>query len=375
MQKKKIALVANTAWYVQTFKMGHLKALRNAGYEVVAFATEDSNAEEIKAQGFEFVPIKKLSRKGTNPLVDLLLVWELFRAYRKHKIDIALCFTIKPNIYGTYAAKLAGIKSICTVTGLGYVFYYDSFANSIGRFLYRIAYLMSDGFYLLNKYDYNLFFRRMVSPGEKSGVIYGSGIDTAHFTPDFCKHLRLPDHKGITFIMIARLLIDKGTYEYAEAARIVKQQYPESTFILLGDFDPNSHEGVEKTDLETWVKEGIIVYKGYMKELRPEICQADAVVLPSWREGISRVLLEGLAMGKPCITTDAPGCNETVFHEETGLLCEVKNPRSLADACIRMIEMSPEQRQIMGENARKRALDTFATEIITEKYLQMVKKL
>lgn len=348
---------------------------KDAGHEVIAIAPKDEHTQKIIDNGFTFIEVKSLARKGTNPIRDLGLVLELRSIYKNAKLDVVLQYTIKPNIYGTFAAKLSGIKAICTISGLGHVFYNKGISNFIAKNLYWLAFMLSDRFFIQNEDDFNLFFQSYVSPGKKAAMIMGSGIDTNYYSPDYCSDIKPVDKRFPTFIMIARLLIDKGVYEYAATAKSIKAKYPNARFLLLGDIDADSHATIDPKDLEVWIQQGYIEHLGFIKETRPYICEADAVVLPSYREGIPRVILEGLSMGKPCITTDAPGCRQTVSNGVNGFICKTADADSLKDACQKFAELSLEERIKMGELARKTALQTFDLKIIAEKYLFTVKEL
>lgn len=348
---------------------------KNAGHEIIAIAPKDEHTQKIIDNGFQYIEVKELARKGTNPLRDLGLVLELRSIYKSAKLDAVIQYTIKPNIYGTFAAKLSGVKAICTISGLGHVFYNSGISNFIAKNLYWMAFLFSDKFFIQNEDDFNLFFKSYVSPGKKAAMIMGSGIDTQYYSPDYCADKQPKEAHFPTFIMIARLLMDKGVYEYAETAKTIKSKYPNARFLLLGDIDEDSHATINPSDLAEWKQQGYIQHLGFVKETRPFICEADAVVLPSYREGIPRVILEGLSMGKPCITTDAPGCRQTVTDGVNGFICKTADAASLTAACQKFIELNLEQRTEMGLSARNTALNTFDLKIIAEKYLFTVKEL
>lgn len=369
----KIGVVANTSFNIINFRMGLIKALIQNGYDVVIIAPEDDHTAQLKASGVPFYPIKGLSRKGSNPIKDLLLAIEFFLIYRKLNLNVALQYTIKPNIYGSLGGFLAGVKTVSTVTGLGYVFLNKGFTSTVAKWLYKIAFTFTGKVLFQNQDDYQLFINERLVKAEKADVVPGSGIDTQFFHPDFCGQ-QMKDPKTTTFVMIARLLIDKGLREYVDAARMVRKVKPDTTFLLAGDLDQGNPAGISKEELDAWIKEGVIDYRGFQKDTRAVICVSDAVVLPSYREGMPRVILEGMSMGKPCITTDTPGCRDTVVNGESGYLCKVADATSLADSLLQFIDLSPEARQEMGRKSRLRAENVYSMERVTSEYLTLLKK-
>lgn len=370
---KRIAIVANTSFNIINFRLGLIKSLKTNGYEVILIAPEDKHTEElIRLSGCPFHPIKGLARKGTNPLKDLLLIIEFFFLYRKLKPDIVLQYTIKPNIYGSIGAFLSRTKSICTVTGLGYVFLNKGISSSIAKWLYKIAFRLSGKVLFQNEDDRRLFISEKLAKQEKTGYVPGSGLDIEYFHPSFC----LPQQRSKasdTFVMIARLLVDKGLREYISAAKLIKAKHPSSKFILVGDLDENNPAGISQQELDGWIKEDFIDYRGFVKDTRAIICEADAVVLPSYREGMPRVVLEGMAMGKPCITSDAPGCRDTIEEGISGFFCKTADADSLQSALERFIHATDAERLKMGMAARKRVEETFSQNRVTATYLQLIR--
>lgn len=369
---KRIGIVANTAFNIVNFRLGLMRYLRSKGYEVIAMAPADEYVALINEAGFRFVEIKHLARKGTNPLKDMRLSYELFSVYREEKLDAVLQYTIKPNIYGTLAARSCGIRAVCTVTGLGYTFLNDSVASFVARRLYRMAFGAADKVLFQNHDDRDVFVSGKLVDAAKTAIVPGSGIDTEYFHP---KHCPPRDPDGATrFLMIGRLLRDKGIFEYAEAARIVKATHPQAEFHVLGEIDKDNPSSITREVLQAWIDAGLIVYHGYVRDTRPEICRADCVVLPSYREGMPRVILEGMAMGKPCITTDAPGCKDAV-DASCGFVARVQDAPSLAGQIQRFIDCDQFQKKEMGLSARLRAENTFDQYLIFDQYLDLLQKL
>lgn len=368
---KKVGIIANTSWNILNFRLGLMKAIREAGHEVIIIAPEDEHSEELNQLGFQVNYVKGLSRKGTNPFTDLLLVFELAGLYRRLQLDIVLQYTIKPNIYGSLAGFLAGKRTISTVTGLGYVFLNKGLSSTIAQWLYRIAFKFSHLVYFQNSDDKSLFEQEgLVSP-KKSRLVHGSGIDTEFYHPDYCSAFPVKSGKT-TFLMIARLLRDKGVYEYMSAAEKIRKKYPETEFLLLGDQDKGNPAAVSEEDILRWKQEGIVQLTGFKKNTRDFICQSDVVVLPSYREGIPRVILEAFAMARPCITTDAPGCRHTVDDMVNGLICKVADEEDLFQKMEDFMLLPQEKKSGMAIAARQKAVSMYSIDIIVKIYLNLI---
>lgn len=372
-KKLHIGIVANTAFNIYNFRLGLIKALQQEGHHVVAIAPTDTYSELLKENQIEFIEVNNLARKGTNPLNDFKLMNEFRRIYKQQQLDVVLQYTIKPNIYGTLAARLTNTKSICTVTGLGYTFLNDSIASKVAHRLYRLAFSFADKVLFQNTDDLEIFVTNKLVSRQKTHIVPGSGIDTKRFNPDFCTP---KTDDGITrFLMIGRLLKDKGVYEYAEAAKQVLSDNQNVEFHLLGDIDNDNPSAIKKEELDAWIKEGIIHYHGYAKDTRPYICQADCVVLPSYREGMPRVILEGMAMGKPCITSDASGCKDAIVHGESGFICRTADAQSLAQSLRTFLVLDKTYKNQIGINARKRAESVFSQQAVSMIYVKLLAKL
>ena len=371
---KKVGIVANTSWNILNFRLGLIQALQKAGHSVTIIAPYDEHSKTLAEMGFEIEYIKGLSRKGKNPLKDILLIIELAKIYRKKQLDIVLQYTIKPNVYGTFASLFSKTKTISTVTGLGYVFLNKSIGSMIAKWLYRIAFKFSNLVFFQNSDDKKLFEDTGLVPKSKSRLINGSGIDTDYFSPDYCSNNPI-EKPTTTFLMTSRLLIDKGVREYMEAAKKIKLKFPEANFLLIGDQDTGNPAAVPESEIQQWGKEGIVQLLGFKKNIRDFICQADIIVLPSYREGLPRVIIEAFAMGKPCITTDAPGCKHTVDDKVNGLICQVANAESLTQKMEEFLTMDKGQKLKMGANARNKAINLYSIQIIANTYLKLIEEL
>lgn len=371
---KKIGIIANTSWNILNFRLALIKSIQKSGHQIIIMAPEDEHTSELKNQGFEVHSVKGLSRKGTNPFKDLMLIFELARLYSKLNVDIVFQYTIKPNIYGSLAGWLAGKKTISTVTGLGYIFLNEGISSKIGKMLYKIAFKFTHLVFFQNSDDKQLFEDLGLVSREKSRLIHGSGIDTEYFHPDYCSS-KEKNSNTTTYLMIARLLKDKGVYEYMEAAKMMREKYPASEFLLLGDLDVGNPAAISEEEVLRWKKEKNVEILGFKKNTRDYICQSDVVVLPSYREGIPRVILESFAMGKPSITTDAPGCKHTVDDHINGLICKVANANDLFLKMEEFYLLSHIERKKMGEAARKKTLDLYSINIINNTYINIIQNI
>jgi len=365
-----IAVVLNTAWNIYNFRLGLIKHLKQAGHRVIAIAPPDAYVDEIEATGCRFYSLPNLQRKGTNPIYDLRLTYNLYKIYKSEQVDIVLQYTVKPVVFGTISAKMAGIKAINTLTGLGYAFISDGFVSKIVRNLYRVSLRFSHKVLFQNQDDRQLFLDHKLVPKKLSGIVHGSGINTAYFKPA-TKDLK---NGSTRFLFIGRLLYDKGVKEFIEAAKMILKRYPNTQFHVIGELDTGNPSTIDPNELKEWRSEGIIRYHGRMDDVRPHVERCDALVLPSYREGLPRVMLEGMSMAKPLIATDVPGCRDTVEHNKNGFLVKVRDSITLFEAMEKMILMGKEERTKMGNYGRRMALERFDERQIVNQYLKMVEE-
>ncbi len=367
----RIGIVANTAWNVANFRRNLLEAFREECHEVWIFAPTDAHAAKLIAAGAYFVHVP-LQNKGANPIRDFYYAWSLYRKYRRHRLDVVLHFTVKPNIYGTLAARLAGIPCINNVTGLGTVFLHDNLKTSLAKWLYRFSFRFPKLIFFQNADDRALFAKeRLLTSGVPTEVLPGSGVDTAYFAPQ----PRTAKARRFTFLMIARLLFDKGVREYVEAARKLKPMSEALSFQLLGTLETEAGLGLTAAQVAQWEADGLVEYLGTTDDVRPFIADADCVVLPSYREGTPRALLEAASMAKPLIATNVAGCKEVVAEGENGWLCALKDADDLAEKMTRMWVCSPAERDRMGQNSRVLAVQRFDHTLVTTAYQRAIARL
>lgn len=365
----RIAIVINKSWNIYNFRMGLVHTFLKLGYQVIAIAPQDEYSKKLVEAGCEYYPVE-MENKGTNPVQDLLLIRRFYHIYRRVKPDVVLQYTIKPNIYGTLAARLAGIPVINNVSGLGTVFLIKNLVSKVALTLYRLAFRYPARVFFQNQDDRDLFLAHKLVRRGITDVLPGSGIDIARFQPAavFARNPRF------TFLMIARVLYEKGVVEYVEAARLVRARYPQVRIALLGGIDESGNIGIKHAVFDPWVQEGTIEYLGTSDDVASHIAAADCVVLPSYREGTPKTLLEAAAMGKPLITTDVPGCKETVIDGHNGFLCQVRDAADLADKMMRLYELPDQQLERMGKASRRLAEEKFDERYVINKYLETIRQ-
>ena len=343
-----VLICSNYAWTIVNFRLPLIKRLIQNGYRVVVVTQYDGYEHQIAECVDEIRPLF-ISRKGVNPLVDSITLLDLVLFFLKLKPDYLLLFTIKPVIYGAIAAKLFDIKTIVMITGLGTAFIADNWITRLVKRLYRFALSSVATVFFQNNDDKDLFLKSNIINPNVCKLTPGSGIDTRQFP-----YSSLPQNNKMTFILIARMLWDKGIGEYIEAAKIIKLKYPNTKFQLLGPLGVENRTSISDERMAAWEREGFIEYLGETTDVKPYIEKACCVVLPSYREGTSRVLLEAASMGRPVIATDVPGCREIVENRITGLLCRRKDYSDLSNKMEVMINLSFEERKIMGSNGREK---------------------
>lgn len=369
MNNKKITLVVNVAWSMFNFRHGVISRLLTEGYKVTVVTAPDQFSDKLRAMGCTVIDLP-ISGKGTNPLQDLHLLYSLYRLYLSTKPNFIIHYSIKPNIYGSLAAKVAGIPSLAVTTGLGYTFVNDNWIAKVARSLYKLAFRYPKEIWFLNEDDRQVFLRNDLVVSNKAVLLHGEGVNLTHFKPEVNPQV----DSCFRFLLIARMLWDKGVGEYIEAAKIIREKYPLVKFQLLGDCGFANPSMIERSQVAEWEAEGIIEYLGSTGDVRPMIAQADCVVLPSYREGIPRTIIESAAMAKPVIVTDVPGCRDVVIPDETGLLCPAKDANALAICCEQMLGLSSSAREEMGLHGREFMMRQFDEKLVIAQYLQTLKK-
>lgn len=364
--KKTFIICSNYAWTIYNFRMPLIRRLKSEGHKVIVL-TQFDGYEKVISEEVERISPLFISRKGINPFVDFFTICDFLRHLCYVKPDFILLFTIKPVIYGSIAARIMNVKSIVMITGLGTAFIKDNWLTKLVKALYRFSLSSVSTIFFQNSADKGMFVSNKLVDPERCRFTPGSGVDTNKFFM-----ADLPIQKNMIFILIARMLWDKGIGEFVNAARIIKSVYPETRFQLLGPDKVENRSAIPSSKIDEWQEEGMIEYLGATNNVTSYIQRACCVVLPSYREGMSRVLLEAAAMGRPLITTDVPGCREVVEDGITGLLCKPKDFVSLSQKMEMMLNMSYQDRLNMGIKGRKKILDEFSENIVCDLYIDAI---
>lgn len=357
-----VVVSANCCWNIVNFRLKLIESLASDGYRILIAAPDDGQGDYLAKRGFELLPLS-LSRSGMNPIAELAVLWRYLRLIRQARPLCYLGFTIKPNIYGGLAARIAGVPSVHNVSGLGTMFLGQGWKSAVALTLYRLAFARAHTVFFQNDDDRQLFVAKGAVRPDQARSLPGSGVDLQAFVP------RPANSEGPpVFLFIGRLLRDKGVREFVAAARKVRRDVPDSRFQLLGSIDAGNRSAIPEREVRAWVEEGIVEHLGETDDVRPFIEKATAVVLPSYREGMPRVLLEAAAMGRPLIATDVPGCRQIVDDGVTGLLCAPRDGESLAAAMQKMAAMSPATRDSMGVAALEKVRNAFSVEFVIRAY-------
>ena len=382
--KKKIIIAVNSTFNLINHRVGLIHGLLDEGYEVITLSPTDEFATRLKELGCQHVALK-MERKGTNVGRDLQLFWRYRILLKQHMPDIYLGFTAKPNIYGSLAAQSLGIPVINNISGLGTVFgamsrtLVGNLLVRLIKLLYRFALSRSGKIFFQNKDDRREFIEQGIVKTNLADLLPGSGVDLDRFsyTPITVNQLASKDNtekKKTRFLLIARMLWDKGVGEYVEAARLLSRRYPRTEFCMIGFLDFGNPEAISEAQINK-IAEGIVQYLGFINDIRPEIVKADCVVLPAqFREGTPRSLLEAAAMGRPVITTNTVGCRETVDDGVNGYLCIPNDAIDLSKKMERIIQLNDAQLHEMGRCGREKMELQFGEQIVVQKYLEAISR-
>lgn len=366
-----IALSANSSWYIYNFRANTIRSFINSGHDVIVIAPVDRYSKKISMLGAHYTDIY-IDCGGSNPYNDMKTVLNFISIYKKNKIDVVLNFTPKNNIYSTISAKLFNIRVVNNIAGLGYLFTSRSFSSKIAKFLYRVSQNLADKVFFQNDDDLSLFLSYGFVNESKVDRLPGSGVDLSRFRFSISGNVNV-----VKFLLVSRMLFDKGIAEYVNAARYLKNRYGNLVeFNMLGFLDVDNPSAVSSTQMKEWVDEGIVNYLGTSDNVESEIAKIDCIVLPSfYREGVPKVLLEAGAMGKPIVTTNNVGCRDTVDHGVNGFLCEPRSYESLVNELDKIISMSYDERVSMGRKSRAKIESEFDEKFVIEKYLSTVDSL
>jgi glycosyltransferase involved in cell wall biosynthesis len=359
----RIAVVLNTSWNIYNFRMNLVQKLIRDGHEVHTIAPKDSFTPLLQEAGCTHHNVTMDSR-GANPVKDCGLIAELFFIYRRIRPDVILHYTIKPNVYGTLAAAILRIPVINNVCGLGTVFLKKNLVSAVAILLYKISFRFAHKVFFQNPEDLKLFVNKGMVEPHAVDLIPGSGIDLEKFQP-----LPFRRNKTFTFLLISRLITDKGILDYIDAIKRLRHEGINARFQVLGALDPEHKRGIQVNCVRDWIESDVIEYLGTTVDVRKFIENADCIVLPSYREGTPRTLLEAASSAKPIIATDVPGCNHVVVDNFNGLLCRMKDSVDLAVKMRQLTECPDNTLQAFGRNGRSKMEAEYDENFVINKYL------
>ena len=366
----RLAIVANSVFNISNFRAALIRTLAEAGIEVTVIVPMGEPIDSLSNLPVVIERANHLRRGTLNPLRGLLLTVELLRIYQRRRVDCTLHYTVLAVIAGTIAGRLLGKPVVNTITGLGYAFINGGTSRRTAELLYGMVLPWSSFTYFHNGDDHHLFLQKGYVEPNNSGTIGGSGIELQHFLP---RPLR--PRPPFVFLCIARLLRDKGVVEFLAAARVLTENHPEATFILLGGLDPGNPAALLPADIEKMIDGHRIRWVDEVADVRPFITAATVVVLPSYREGLPRTLLEATATGRPLIATDVPGCRAVVHPGKNGWLVNARDTQALVDAMREALRTEAEKLGAMGRYGRALVEEKFAATLINDRYLEKIQEL
>lgn len=367
-----ITLSANTSWYLYNFRASTIGALVAAGYRVICLSPHDDYSERLHSLGCEWRALP-MDNAGSNPVRDLDLLLRLWRHYRQLQPLAAFHFTIKNNVYGTWAASVQGIAAVNNVSGLGTAFIRQGLVPTVVRWLYRLSQPLAHRVFCQNAEDFELLQSRKLVPASRLSQLPGSGVNLQRFHPGLLQ----PRDAGtpLRLLYAGRMLADKGLHELIEAVSALNTQTVRCTLLLCGFAGAENVSAIDEATLRQWSTLPGVHWLGPSDNMPAVFAQSDLVVLPSYREGMPRSLLEAAAMGLPAVATDVPGCRHIVTHGVNGLLCQVKSAESLRQALEQILTMSDAQRQEMGAASRARVEAEFDEQLVVRAALDVVRQL
>lgn len=371
MISKNIVIIENTFYTVLSLRMEIIKHLQNHGY-TLHILSSGLKEDSIKLENLNCY-VYDLGVLVNNPFSAFRFLYKMAYFLRKIKPVIAFSFTIRPNIFGSIICRLLSIPIVANVTGIGPLFESNSILYFLVKGLYKLAFLKTKTVFFQNNDDFKLFLEHNYVLNSQAIVLPGSGVDTDYYIP----RNSVNKSTAFTFLMISRLIYDKGVLEYVKASEIVKKEFPDIECQLLGPFWTQNvkKNTITKDEISFWESKKLIKYLGHTYDVRPFIADADCIVLPSYREGCANVLMQGGSMAKPLIASNVTGCNNLIVNEETGYLCAPKNERDLALKMKKMIALKEEERIKMGERGREFMKINYQKKIVLDAYLKEVEEI
>lgn len=363
----RILIVSNYGWTVFNFRKRLIEGLQRAGHEVFVQTQFDGYETRLGLDSEHVLPLD-IDRKGVNPIRDLRTLRSIHSAIRATSPSLCLYFTIKPVVYGGIVATLMHVPYISNVTGLGTAFLGRRWVQKVAEVLLKLGFSGVKLVFFQNRDDHSHIVGNGLLSPDRAQILPGSGVDLERFA--FAPY---PSNAAPVFLLAARLIWGKGVGEFVEAARAIKNENPATRFQLLGPTDVVNPAAIPKERIDSWAKAGTVEYLGNTDDVVPYLRAADCVVLPStYREGVPRILLEASAIGRPVITTNAPGCRDVVEDGQTGLLCEPGNAKDLAEKMRTILRTPIPLRAEMGRRARGRMVRMFDENLVIQSYIREV---
>ncbi len=360
---KKILILANNDVGLYNFRKELLKRLVDEGYKVLISLPYGGRVEDLKKIGCKYIKTD-VSRHGTNPVKDFSLFLAYLKILKNEKPDVVFTYTIKPNVYGGMACSLCKVPYLSNITGLGTAVENGGILQKITTTLYKLALHKAKRIFFQNETNMKFFKEKNIISGEYT-LLPGSGVNLDKFTV-----LDYPDNSIIKFVFIARIMKDKGIDHYLEAAKYIKKKYPDTEFHICG-FCEEQYENILKELDET----DVIHYHGMVKDIREILSKMHCTINPSYHEGMSNVLLESAASGRPCLASDVSGCRETIEDKKSGFLFEVKNTEALIEAIEKFLSLTYEEKRAMGLCGREYVEKNFDRNIVVQAYIDEIKNI
>ena len=364
-KKITVSLSANTSWYLYNFRKSTIKTFLNMNYEVVCISPKDEFTTDLENLGCKCINLK-MNNKGTNPFKDIFIICRLFYLYRKYKPKAAFHFTIKNNIYGTWAAFISNTPSINNISGLGTAFIREGLISKIVRLLYKCSQPFANRVYCQNPEDYNLLIDKKLVNKDKLFLLPGSGVDLNRFNPNLVK---CSANDKFTFLYVGRILADKGIFELIDAYKNLQIKKLNCELWICGILNTENISSISKIQIEDWKDVIGIRWLNPRKDIENVYKQVDCVVLPSYREGMPKTLLEAGSMGLPSVATNVPGCRNIIQDNVNGFLCRAKDARDLEQSMTKVLNLSRHDYEKMSINARNIVENSFDEKIVIDSAL------
>ncbi len=367
--KTRVMFSSNVSWSIYNFRKDLLKTLYNKGHEIYTVSSKDKYADKLIKLGFIFKEVN-INNNSKNPFTDIKLLYQYFKLYKKIRPDIICHNAIKPNIYGTIAAKLLGIPVINNISGLGTLFIRKNFSTSLAKILYKISQKFANTVFFQNPHDSSLFINENLIDYKKVKLIPGSGVDTSLFKPNKKKKTDI-----FNFIFIGRFLKDKGMLELYDAVVSLSEVRNDFKVTLVGSRYASNETCITEIQLNLFKTNNLFDVIGHTDNVQDELIKADCLILPSYREGLSKVLIEAGSSGVPCITTDVPGCKDVIIDNYNGLIVKPKSSESLLVAMQKMLNFEYSTLSSLGKNSRNNIIEKFSMKKVNNIYINEIYKI